>query len=108
MTGNKFLVIFSGEIDSKTNQSWCSDCVEAAPSIKRITDACGDERVILKGVVTQREWSGNANHRYRQAPFGAQGVPTVILYENMDALHRVDDLAQFANNDLMDMFLDDM
>ena len=91
-TGNKFIGIFTGSINEETNESWCPDCVQAKPSIQRIVDAASNQRVILKGIVTRDEWSGNVEHPYRKAPFGAQGVPTVVLFEGTNALHKVDDL----------------
>ena len=105
-SGSKFIVIFTGSIDEATNESWCGDCVVAKPHIQRIVDAANG-RPILKGIVTRDEWRGNTEHPYRKAPFGAQGVPTVILYDGQNSLHKVDDLDQFADNDLMDMFLDE-
>ena len=107
-TGNKFIAIFTGSINEETNESWCPDCVQAKPSITRIVDtAANSGRPVLKGIVTRDEWSGNAAHPYRQAPFGANGVPTMVLYEGTNPLHKVDDLEQFADNDLMDMFMDE-
>ena len=91
-TGNKFIGIFTGSINEETNESWCPDCVQAKPSIQRIVDAASNQRVILKGIVTRDEWRGNVEHPYRKAPFGAQGVPTVVLFEGTNALHKVDDL----------------
>ena len=64
-------------------------------------------RPVLKGIVTRDEWRGNADHPYRQPPFGAQGVPTMVLFEGTNKLHAVDDLEQFGDNDLMDMFMDE-
>ena len=105
-TDNKFIVIFTGSIDEVTNESWCPDCVVAKPHIQRIIDAAG-EKVILKGIAARNEWMGNQEHPFRKAPFGANGVPTVVLFEGSNALHKVDDLDSFADNDLMDMLLDD-
>ena len=107
-TGKKFIAIFTGSINEETNESWCPDCVEAKPAIQRVVDACNGNRVILKGIVTRDEWKGNPAQAYRQAPYGAQGVPTVVLFEGTNALHKVDDLSDFANQDMMDMFLDEM
>ena len=107
-SGNKFICIFTGSINEQTNESWCPDCVEAKPSIQRIVDQASGNRVILKGIVTRDEWRGNTGHAYRLNPYNAQGVPTMVLYEGMNALHRVDELTGFADNDLMDMFLEDL
>ena len=107
-SGSKFIAIFTGSINEETNESWCPDCVVAKPQIQRMVDAAGGNRKILKGIVARNEWMGNQGHPYRQAPFGAGGVPTVVLFEGSNALHKVDDLGDFANNDMMDMFLDEM
>ena len=108
-SGNKFLVIMTGAIDEATNESWCSDCVEAKPQIDRIIAAAtAGSRKVLKGIVSREEWSGNAAHPFRQPPFGAQGVPTMVLYEGTNALYKVDDLEAFADSDQMDMFLDEL
>merc|ERR1712086_1112641 len=96
-SGNKFIAIMTGSIDEATNESWCSDCVEAKPSINRVIEACNaGNRKVIKGIVTRDEWSGNAAHVYRQPPFDAQGVPTMILYEGSNALYKVDELEAFA------------
>ena len=107
-TNNKFIVIFTGSINEQTNESWCPDCVQAKPNIARITEACNGRRVVLKGIVTRDEWRGNAAHAFRQSPYGAEGVPTMAMYEGENQLHKVDDLDNFADNDLMDMFLDEL
>ena len=108
-SGEKFIAIFTGSINEATNESWCPDCVQAKPSIGRIVDAAiAGGRSVLKGIVTREEWRGNEAHGYRQVPFNAAGVPTVVLFEGQTSLHKVDDLDDFANNDMMDMFLDEM
>ena len=107
-TDTKFIAIFTGSINEETNESWCPDCVVAKPHIQRIIDAVDGRRVILKGIVARNEWMGNQEHPFRKAPFGANGVPTVGLFEGANLLHKVDDVDQFADNDLMDMFLDEL
>eukprot|EP00806_Schmidingerella_arcuata_P007518 Macronucleus_7890.p1 GENE.Macronucleus_7890~~Macronucleus_7890.p1 ORF type:complete len:128 (+),score=45.41 Macronucleus_7890:1-384(+) len=106
--GNKFIAIFTGTINPDTNESWCPDCVVAKPHIQRIVDAAAGRIDFIKGIVTRDEWRGNTAHPYRQPPYGAQGVPTIVLYEGRNALYRVDDLEQFTDSDAMDMFLDEM
>ena len=39
-------------------------------------------------------------------PYGAQGVPTVILYEGGNEVHRVDDATEFEDAEMMDKFLE--
>ena len=105
-TGDKFIVIFTGSIKEETNESWCPDCVVAKPIIQKLVDA--GSRPILKGIVTREEWRGNASHPYKANPvYQAAGVPSVILYEGDGALHRVDDLNDFANEEMMALFLED-
>ena len=104
--GDKFIVWLTGEINPETNESWCPDCVEAKPAITRIVDA--GARPVLKGIVSRGEWRGNAEHPYKRHPaIKAAGVPSLILFEGGMELHRVDDLANFAQEDLMDMFNED-
>ena len=104
--GSKFIVLFSGTVDADGN-SWCGDCVIAKDQIKRITDQAAGKRTVLKGIVARAEWMGNAAHPYRQAPLSAGGVPTMCLFEGSNSMHSVGDLDSFANEDLMDMFLDE-
>ena len=79
----------------------------AKPFISHIVEVAENYgRAVLKGTVTRQEWRGNAKHPYRQAPFKAQGVPTMVLYEGTKQLHKVDDLTQFFDNDLMNKFVD--
>ena len=102
----KFIVILTGSINEETNESWCPDCVEAKPAIQKLVDA--GSRPIVKGIVTRDEWRGNASHPYKVSPvLKAAGVPSVILFEGENELHRVDDLGDFANEDLMGLFLED-
>ena len=103
-----FIVIFTGTINPETDESWCPDCVVAKPHIQRIVDEAAGRIDFLKGIVTREEWRGNTGHPYRQAPYGAQGVPTVIRFEGKQALYKVDELDQFQDQDAMNMFLDDL
>lgn len=105
-TGDKFITIFTGTINEETNESWCPDCVEAKPIIQKLVD--DGKRKIIKAAVTRDEWMGNAGHPYKTSgTFKCAGVPTVILFEGSNELHRVDDLADFNNEDLMGLFLED-
>lgn len=103
-TNEKFIVIFTGSNKEGTNESWCPDCVVANPTIKKLIDA--GTRPVLHGIVTPKEWLGNASHPYR-TNYQAAGVPTVILYKGNTALHRVDDLKDFSNEQTMSRFLKD-
>ena len=104
-TGADVFVMFSGSKNAE-GVSWCPDCVEAKPAIQKLVDA--GSRPIVKGIVTRDEWRGNASHPYKVSPvLKAAGVPSVILFEGENELHRVDDLGDFANEDLMGLFLED-
>ena len=106
--GTKFLCWFTGKIDEESGQSWCGDCVEAKGDIMRVVGLAQNmNREILKGNVTREEWRGNQDHPFRQAPFGAGGVPCMLLLEGNNVLHKVEDLGQFHDQDLMDLFLDE-
>ena len=102
----KFIVWFTGAINEQTGESWCPDCVTAKPQIDKLVEA--GSRHILKGIVVRDEWMGNADHPYKkEANFKAAGVPTLILFEGENELHRVDNLDDFANDELMALFLED-
>ena len=104
----KFIAIFTGSIDAATNESWCPDCVDAKPYIQRITDLCVERgRPVIKGIVTREEWRGNAAHPYRHHPYNAGGVPTMVLFDGSNALFKIDEQAQFADEGFMNMFLDE-
>lgn len=104
--GNKYIVLFSATMGDD-GSSWCGDCVVAKDHIKRIVDLAAGKRAVLKGVVTSDEWLGNAAHPYRKAPLGASGVPCMGLYQGRECLLKVADLDSFANDDLMNMLLEE-
>ena len=99
-------MVFTGAVNEATGESWCPDCVVAKPSIAKL--ATGSRKIIVGEVQTNTEWCGVATHPYKVHPlYKAGGVPSCILFEGENELHRVEDLDGFANEDLMGLFLED-
>ena len=111
-TGDKFIVYLTGELnisnaDGSFN-SWCPDCDVARPSIATYLDKNTTRTVVKALVQTKEEWVGNASHPYKAHPLiKAGGVPGMLLFEGKNVLHRVEDLDDFKNEGLMQMFFED-
>ena len=102
--GCKFIVYLTGSVDecdfaTGICHSWCPDCDTARPFTTKLLEK-NTTRTVLKGVVmTRDEWVGNASHPYKKHPvIKAGGVPSLILFEGRNELHRVDDLDNFKND----------
>ena len=111
-SGDKFIVYNTGaknQCDMDGNCfSWCPDCDIARPSIKKFLDANAKRTVLIGVVMTKEEWVGVKTHPYKVHPLiKAAGVPSMVLFEGKQELHRVDDLEQFKNEGLMGMFFED-
>ena len=107
-SGAKTLVVLSGSV-GPTGKSWCPDCDVARPAITKMLEAWSsnpDNTDCIYGEIVERNsWVGVPDHPLKKHPLiKAAGVPSVALYEGTTELHRVDDLANFANEDLMEMF----
>ena len=112
-TGNRFIVYLTGaisECDMATGKcsSWCPDCDVARPDIMATLEK-NTKHAVLKGEVqTKEEWVGVATHPFKVHPLiKAGGVPSLILFEGQNCLHRVENLDDFKNEGLMGMFLEE-
>ena len=91
--------------------SWCSDCVDVKPFLNKTVEdnqSANPDCTVLIGVVDHRnDWVGVSDHLYRTHPlFKVGGVPTMLLFEGTNELMRVDDQAQFGDEELMKMFVE--
>lgn len=93
--GEKFIAVFLGSKIPPNNQSWCPHCVQAMPSIERVMKAAKGKRLVMVGNVSMNAWkgAGSKNHKYRLEPYNVRGVPTMILFEGKEQIHRVDTLS---------------
>ena len=105
--GEMFIVYLTGAINQEGGKSWCPDCDEARPFINKHLEK-HTKRLILKGEVqTRDEWVGVSTHPFKVHPLiKAGGVPSMILFDGKNPLHRVEDLDGFKNDELMNMFWD--
>uniref|UniRef100_A0A7S3SHM9 Thioredoxin domain-containing protein n=1 Tax=Strombidinopsis acuminata TaxID=141414 RepID=A0A7S3SHM9_9SPIT len=98
------LVIFTGTMDAD-GSSWCPDCVVAKPKIKEVVEAVAGKVKVIVASVTRNEWRGNADHPYKKhGVFHVTGVPTMVLFEEENEMARAQNLDDFANEDLLNMF----
>ena len=105
---NKFIVYLTGAINQDDGKSWCPDCDVARPSIADYLAKYTNRNIIKGEVQTRDEWVGVATHPFKIHPLiKAGGVPSMILFEGKNVLHRVEDLDDFANEGLMKMFFED-
>jgi thioredoxin-like negative regulator of GroEL len=98
------IVIFIGTVDPETGKNWCSDCERAKPNINSALLANAKGKVIMC-IVKRSEWSGRADHPYKQSAFlKVRGVPTVLLIGNGDSiLMRAEKDEDFDNLELLEM-----
>mmetsp|Transcript_9018 Transcript_9018/g.12400 ORF Transcript_9018/g.12400 Transcript_9018/m.12400 type:complete len:142 (+) Transcript_9018:46-471(+) len=74
------LVLFSGDIDPQTNQSWCPDCVQADETLPQYLKDI-PSYTLLKCWISRSEYKGNPKHPYRVHPkINLKAIPTLIRY----------------------------
>jgi Eukaryotic protein of unknown function (DUF953) len=100
------IVILTGTTDSATGKNWCPDCERAKPNINTHVLAKAQGKVIM-GIVKRAEWSGRADHPYKQsALLKAKGVPTILLLANggTEVVMRAERDEDFDNIELLKAF----
>ena len=58
--------------------SWCPDCRDALPAMNVVFGDASAPTAHIVRVGSREEWKGNAQNKYRNAPYNVDGVPTVI------------------------------
>ena len=98
----EFVVVYiTGTVDPVTGTNWCPDCERAKPNITNILLANTTGKV-MKCIVQRSEWSGRADHPYKQSPLlKARGVPTVLLIREGEVVMRAEKDEDFDNEDLL-------
>ena len=100
------VVVLTGGIDESTGKSWCGPCERAKPRIQEIVCQV-TQGVVLYGIVPEKtQWVGVADHPYK-LKFGVKYVPSMILFDCGQLVHKVHESAEFENDDLMKMFYED-
>ena len=103
----RVICIFSGAPNAH-GVNWCPDCDVAKPAISKVLESPKCPPVLYGSVIERNSWVGVSTHPYKQHPIlKAAGVPTVVMFEDGQERHRVDDLKDFANEELMAMFLEE-
>ena len=103
----RVICIFSG-VPNAEGVNWCPDCDVAKPAIMKLTSDPKCPLVLYGQVPERNSWVGRSDHPFKQHPLlKAAGVPTVVMFEDGQERLRVDDLKDFANEQLMSMFLEE-
>ena len=69
-----------GELSSWLQESWCSDCRNAAEIVDAVFNSpalSSDVTLVTAHVGGKDEWKGNINHKYRRE-FAPDGVPSLV------------------------------
>eukprot|EP01017_Pseudomicrothorax_dubius_P046287 TRINITY_DN8128_c0_g2_i5.p1 TRINITY_DN8128_c0_g2~~TRINITY_DN8128_c0_g2_i5.p1 ORF type:complete len:131 (-),score=40.80 TRINITY_DN8128_c0_g2_i5:121-513(-) len=107
--GGKFICVFKGGIDPATNVSWCPDCVDAEPTIKKyIFDQAVNEKgiaVIECDVGQKAEWKNPDNVIRKHPVLKIQKVPAVSMIADVGVFTIYEE--QCKDEDLLQTFLDD-
>lgn len=99
------IVILTGTVVPTTGKNWCPDCERAKPNINKHVIANATGRKILMGIVKREEWSGRADHPYKQsALLKARGVPTILLIAGGEVVMRAEKDEDFENVELLKAF----
>lgn len=98
------IVILTGTVDPTTGKNWCPDCENAKPNITKHVLANAQGKVIM-GIVKRAEWSGRADHPYKQSSLlKAKGVPTILLIVGGQVVMRAEKDEDFENVELLKAF----
>lgn len=98
------IVILTGTVDSTTGKNWCPDCEQAKPNINKHVLANAHGKVLM-AIVKRSEWSGRADHPYKQsALLKAKGVPTILLIVGGEVVMRAEKDEDFENIELLKAF----
>ena len=99
------IAILTGATDPDTGKSWCPDCVRAKPNLEQHVIGPSAGKKIILAIVKRSEWSGRADHPYKQsALLKAKGVPTVLLFSNGEVVMRAEKDEDFENVELLKAF----
>jgi thiol-disulfide isomerase/thioredoxin len=74
-------VLFCGAVSPDTGASWCSDCVEADPTIHAAFDKATAPTVLISVPLVRSEYKGNSEHWARtMAGVKLQRIPSLMKW----------------------------
>lgn len=80
--GARVVLLFSGAVDG-SGHSWCSDCVEAEPTLAAALAAAaagGRPLAVVDVPLPRADFKGVASHWARAPPFGVGRVPALCRW----------------------------
>ncbi|CAB3981051.1 Hypothetical predicted protein [Paramuricea clavata] len=100
---NDVYILFTGSKDSSGN-SWCSDCNDADPVIKKCLPNAPEGSVFICCIVGDRSvWKDPENEFRKHPQFKLTGIPTLIKWKTANRLGPDDCKKQ----DLVEMIFED-